>query len=302
MSFTPLNGLHSFVMVARRRGFSAAARELGVSVAAVSQSVRSLESRLGVTLLYRTTRSVAPTEAGQRLLERSGAALEHALDGLRALEARGDEVAGTVRLAVPSLAMEQALAPVVSRFLEAYPKVSLDIQVDNRRVDIVREGFDGGVRRDAIPQDMARVRLGERFRFLVVGAPAYLARRGEPRTPEDLLLHACLGMREEATGAVSRWNLESGKRSWRLPVVPMLVCNDRRARVAMAEAGMGLTYEPEPGVLSQLEHGTLRIVLEKYAAWVPGFFLYFPSREQASPAFRAFIDMVDAQPPPTRAR
>ncbi|WP_375755818.1 LysR family transcriptional regulator [Corallococcus exercitus] len=292
MSFTPLTGLHAFVTVARHRNFSAAARELGVSTSAVSQAVRQFEARLGVTLLSRTTRSVAPTEAGRRLLERSGPALEQALDGLRTVTDTGDEITGTVRLTVPELVMEQALNAVVPRYLAAYPKVSLEIHVDSRRVDIVKEGYDGGVRMEGIPRDMVRVRLSERMRFLVVGAPSYLARHGEPRRPEDLLQHRCLGMRMDSTGEPYRWDLERGKRSWRIPVTPVLTTNDRRARVAIAEAGAGLAYVPEPDVASQLEQGTLRIVLEEYAAWVPGFFLYFPSRKQASPAFRAFIDQV----------
>ena len=228
------------------------------------------------------------------MLERSGPALEQALDGLRTFTETGDEITGTVRLSVPELAMEQVLNAVVPRYLAAYPKVSLELQVEGRNVDIVKEGYDGGVRMENIPKDMVRVRLSERMRFVVVGAPAYLARHGEPQKPEDLLQHRCLGMRMEPSGEPYRWDLER-ERSWRIPVMPMLLTNDRRARVTLAEAGTGLAYVPEPDVTSQLEQGTLRIVLEEYAAWVPGFFLYFPSRKQASPAFRAFIDMVRAR-------
>ncbi|MBM7116438.1 LysR family transcriptional regulator [Archangium primigenium] len=291
MSFTPLHGLHAFAVVARHRGFSAAARELGVSPSALSQSVRQLEERLGVVLLSRTTRSVAPTEVGARLLERSGVPLERALEGLRTVVHEAGELTGTVRLSVPEFVTEHVLAPLVARFLEAHPRVTLEIDVDSRRVDLVREGYDAGVRMENIPKDMIRSRLGAPFRLLVVGAPSYLARHGEPLKPEDLLRHRCLGMRA-ASGQAHPWELERGRRVWKVPVKPVLLCDERRARLAMVEAGVGLGYVAEPEVEQHLARGTLRPVLEAYAARVPGLFLYYPSRRQASPAFRAFVESV----------
>lgn len=294
MPFTPLHGLHAFTVVARLRGFSAAARELGVSPSALSQAVRQLEERLGVVLLSRTTRSVAPTEAGVRLLERSGAPLVQALEGLRGVARETEAVSGTVRLSVPELVTESVFTPWLPRFLEAFPKVRVELVADSRRVDLVREGFDGGVRMEGIPKDMVRLRLGAPFRLLVVGSPAYLARHGEPRKPEDLTHHRCVGLR--ATGDTPHpWWLERGRRTWNVPVVPVLTCNERRALLALVEAGAGLCYAPELEVASPLERGTLRCVLEDYAARMPGLFLYYPSRRQASPAFRAFIDWLQGQ-------
>jgi DNA-binding transcriptional LysR family regulator len=301
MPFTPLHGLHAFTVVARLRSFSAAARELGVSPSALSQAVRQLEERLGVVLLSRTTRSVAPTEVGTRLLEKSGAPLAQALEGLRTVTRPADALTGTVRLTVPELVTESVFAPLVPRFLEAFPKVSVELVADSRRVDLVREGFDGGVRMEGIARDMVRLRLSAPFRLVVVGAPSYLARHGAPRQPEDLAHHRCVGMRA-AGGSPHPWWLERGRRSWTVPVVPVLTCNERRALLGMVEAGAGLCYAPELEVAPQLERGTLRLVLEEYAARMPGLFLYYPSRRQASPAFRAFIDLLKSTQAPAPAR
>lgn len=296
MSFASLNGLHAFTVVARHRSFSAAARELGISTSALSQAVRKLEERLDVALLSRTTRSVAPTEAGSRLLEKCGAPLEQALEGLRTATTGAGELTGLVRLTVPEMVTEYILAPLIPRFLAAHPQVRLEIDVDNRQVDLVREGFDAGVRLGGIPKDMVRLRLSGPFRIIVVAAPSYLARHGEPKKPEDLRLHSCIGMNTSGV-RTDVWEFERGRRGWKVPVVPVLTCGERRARLAMVEAGVGLAHVVELEVAEQLERGTLRLVLDEYSPRVPGVFLYYPSRRQASPAFRAFIDMVRSHHP-----
>ena len=295
MVFTPLHGLHAFTVVARHRSFSGAARELGVSTSALSQAVRQLEERLDLVLLARSTRSVAPTEVGQRLLDRSGSPLEQALEGLRTVTREADELTGTVRLTVPEMVMEHILAPVVPRYLAAYPRVALEIDTDGRRVDIVREGFDAGVRMEGIPKDMVRRRLSGPFRLVVVGAPSYLSRHGEPQRPDDLRQHRCIGMRA-ASGQPYPWELERGKRLWKVPVSPVFLCNERRSRVAMAEAGVGLGYVVDQDVSEQLERGTLRVVLETYAVRMPGTYLYYPGRRQVSPAFAALLAMLPRPP------
>jgi DNA-binding transcriptional LysR family regulator len=293
MSQASLNGLHAFLAVAKRGSFSAAAADLGVSTSALSQSVQKLESRLGVVLFSRTTRSVAPTEAGRKLAETAGPAVTQALDALRAARAQADEVTGSVRLTVPEIALHEVIAPIAPRFKERYPNVDLDVQVENGLVDIVRAGFDAGVRlEEYIERDMVQLRLTQPYRFVVVGSPRYLAERGEPQHPKGLLEHTCLSYRSSTTGALYHWELERGKRMWRLPVTAHLSSNDSRVGLAMAEAGLGLYYVFEPFVKDAVARGALKIVLDDYAAHVPGMFLYYPSRTHTSPAFRAFVEVA----------
>jgi DNA-binding transcriptional LysR family regulator len=291
MAFTPLNALNAFLAVGRKRSFAAAAADLGVSSSAVSQSVRQLEKRLGTPLLTRTTRSVALTDAGRRLLESAGPSVDQALEALRMAVARPGEVTGRVRLSVPGIAVAPVVTPILTRFLTLHPKAEVDLRVEDRLVDIVAEELDAGIRMsETIERDMVQVRLSDAFRFVVVGAPSYLERRGTPERPKDLLTHDCLCIRSATTGAPYQWELERGQKSWRIPVRGPLITNNEAVMLSMAEAGLGLMYAFEPAVAQRLKRGTLQVVLEPYAALVDGFFLYFPSRMQVSPVFRAFVD------------
>ena len=293
MAFTPLNALNSFLAVARKRSFAGAARELGVSTSALSQSVRQLETRLGVTVLTRTSRTVALTDAGQRLLENAGPAVEQALESLRTVSARPGEVTGRVRLSVPAAAVPLILARLLPALAQRHPKVEVEAYVENRFVNMVAEGLDAGIRlSEAIERDMVQVRLTAPGRFAVAGAPSYLERRGTPQEPKDLLDHACICIRSSPSGARYAWELERGKRSWRVPVQGPVTTNDPDLMRALAVAGVGLIYVFEPQIADELRRGSLRLVLEQYAAAVPGFFLYFPSRAQVSPALRAFVAMA----------
>jgi DNA-binding transcriptional LysR family regulator len=293
MAFTPLNALNAFLAVARHRSFAAGARHLGISTSALSQSVRQLEARLGVTLLTRTSRTVALTEAGQRLLETSGAAVDQALESLRTVSARPGEVTGRIRLSVPTPAVGLVLARLLPAFLGRHPKVEVEVQVENRFVNIVSEGLDAGIRlSEAIERDMVQVRLTDPGRFVVAGAPSYLARRGTPQRPQDLLQHHCIGIRTSQHGARYAWELERGKKTWRVPVQGPVTTNDPLLTRLLAVEGVGLVYVFEPEVADELRRGDLHLVLEPYAAAVPGFFLYFPSRSRVSPAFRAFVDVA----------
>ena len=293
MAFTPLNALNSFIAVARHRSFAAAARHLGVSTSALSQSVRQLEGRLGVTLLTRTSRTVALTDAGQRLLENAGAAVDQALESLKTVSLQPGEVTGRVRLSVPALAVSLVLARLLPRFIERHPKVELEVQVEARFVNIVAEGLDAGIRlTEAIERDMVQVRLTGPGRFVVAGAPSYLARRGTPQKPQDLLQHDCLCIRSSMQAARYAWELERGRRTWRVPVRGPVITNDTQLMRELAIAGAGLLYTFEPDIADELRRGRLRVVLEPYASAVPGFFLYFPSRAQVSPALRAFVNVA----------
>jgi DNA-binding transcriptional LysR family regulator len=285
--------LHTFLAVARLRSFTAAARELGVSTPAVSQSVRQLEDQLRVTLLVRTTRSVSLTEQGRQLVESAGPAVGQALAALSEVSARPGEAVGKLRLTVPHGAIPHVISPVLPTFRKRHPRIEIEITAEDRFVDIVAEGYDAGVRlSEAIERDMVQMRLTNEFRFVVVSSREYLARHGTPDRPEDLLAHECITYRLLTTGALYAWELERGKRTWRLPVRGGIVTNDTRLCYSLVEQGLGLAYAFEPHVEDAIRDGRLVRVLEPYAATVPGFFLYYPSRSQSSAPLRLFVDTV----------
>ncbi|MFL5393995.1 MAG: LysR family transcriptional regulator [Myxococcales bacterium] len=291
MNNAPFVQLQAFLAVARLRSFSSAARELGVTRSAVSHAVQQLEEQLRVVLLARTTRSVAATDTGRRLLENAGPALAQVVAALGEVAAKPGEAVGRLRLSVPRLALPFVIDPVLPTFRMRHPRIEVDVAVSDRLVDVVAEGFDAGVRSsDVIERDMVQVRLTDPFRFVVVGAPDYLARHGTPQRPEDLLRHECLTFRSQTTGARYAWELERGRRAWRVPVRGAVVTDDGVLTVALAEKGMGLAYAFEPMVQEQLRTGRLQRVLEPYAATIAGFFLYFPSRAQRSTPLRLFVE------------
>lgn len=293
MASTPLNALNAFLVVARHRSFAAGARDLGVSTSALSQGVRQLEERLGVTLLTRTSRSVALTDAGHRLLDNAGPAIDQALEALKTVKARRGEVTGRVRLNVPNAAVTMVLTDLIPRFLAKYPKVEVEAFVDDRLVNSVAGEFDAGIRLiESIDRDMVHVRLTPSTRVVVAGAPSYFERKGVPQKPEDLLQHDCICIRRGATGEPWAWELERGKKTWRVPVRGPVTTNDAELMRAMALAGVGLLYTLEDRLKDNLKSNQLRIVLEAYAPEVPGLYLYFPSRSQVSPALKAFVEVA----------
>jgi DNA-binding transcriptional LysR family regulator len=283
--------LLAFLAVGRARSFSGAARELGISRSAVSQSIRQLEEELRVTLVARTTRSVSLTDAGRRLMESAAPAVAQVRAALTEASAKPGEVVGRVRLTVPRSAHQFVILPVLPTFRERHPRVEVEVVFEDRRVDIVGEGYDAGIRlSEYVERDMVSVRLTEPFRLVVVGSPEYLDKRGTPQRPEDLLQHECLTFRSATTGSLYAWELERGRRTWRIPVRGSVVVNDGLFCAAWAEQALGLAYVIEPLVGEQLGSGRLRRVLEPYAATVPGLFLYYPSRAQSSEALRLFVD------------
>nr|AYM54029.1 transcriptional regulator LysR family [Pyxidicoccus fallax] len=293
MALTPLNELAVFVTVARRGNFTRAARELGVSRSAVSQSVRNLEERLGQSLLSRTTRSVSLTDAGRRLLEGAGPGLEAALATLEHLSAKETQLTGTLRLTVPLLAVPLVLEPVLPAFIEAHPHVRVEVRAENRYVNIVSEGLDAGIRlRESVERNMVSVRLLPPFRYLVLAAPAYARRHGLPARPQDLGRHACIGWRTPSTGLPYHWELERGRRELRIPVKGSLITDSADLVARMALAGVGLAYLSELEVAPWLRSGELIPVLEDWAPSVPGLFLYYPHRTRVSAPLRAFIEVA----------
>lgn len=293
MHAAPVPQIQAFLAVARLGSFSSAARELGVSRSAVSQAVQQLERQLRVVLLARTTRSVALTDAGRRLVEGAGPALSQLFAALTEVSAGPGETVGRLRLSVPRAAYPLVIAPVLSTFRERHPRIDVEVALEDRFVDIVAEGFDAGVRlSEAIERDMVQVRLTDAFRFVVVAAPDYLARHGAPARPEDLLRHECITFRAQSTGTLYAWELERGRRSWRVPVRGGIVTNDNLLTVSLAEQGLGLAYAIEPTILEPLRAGRLQRVLEPYAPTVPGFFLYYPGRAQRSGPLRLFVETI----------
>jgi DNA-binding transcriptional LysR family regulator len=287
----PFSQLEVFLTVARHRSFSAAARELGVSRSAVSHTVRLFEKQLRVVLLVRTTRSVSLTDAGKRLVDSTGPLLGQVAAALSEVSAQPGETVGRVRLSVPPMAVPFVIEPVLPTFRARHPRVEIEVVIEERFVDIVAEGYDAGVRlSESIERDMVQVRLTNSFRFVVVGAPDYLARHGTPERPEDLLHHQCITFRSQTTRTLYAWELERGKRNWRVPVRGGVVTSDGRLIASLAEQGVGLVYVLEPVVHEQLRAGRLQVVLERYAPTVPGFFLFFPRVSQRSAPLRLFVE------------
>lgn len=293
MSAIPYVQLQAFLAVARTRSFSAAGRELNVSRSAVSQSVAALEKDLRVVLVARTTRSVSLTEAGKRLAESVAPADAQIRAALGEASAKPGEVVGRVRVTAARAAFPFILGPVLPGFRRRHPHIDVECIFDDRRVDIVGDGYDAGIRMgEYLERDMVSVRLTDPFRFIVVGAPSYLDEHGTPDTPRDLLAHECMTFRSETTGALYAWEIERGRKKYRIPVRPGVVSNDGLLLMDWAERGLGLAYVFEPLVRESLRAGRLRHVLPAYSAEEPGFFLYYPTRGQRSPALQLFVAAV----------
>lgn len=287
-----LSDLSAFVAVATHRSFSRAAAELGLSPSALSHTVRSLEERLDLRLLNRTTRSVAPTEAGERLLERLRPALRDIDDALEDANAFRDKPVGRLRLNVPRSAALLALAPVMIRFIKAYPQMRLEITTEDRLVDIVAGGYDAGVRfGESVERDMVAVRISPDLRLAVVGAPAYFAKHPKPRKPHDLQDHACVRFRLPS-GSLYRWEFEKNGEPLEVEVAGPLTLSDQQLMVQAALDGAGLAMVLENHARADLKAGRLVRVLSDWCPPFPGYFLYYPSRRQVPAGLRAFIDMM----------
>jgi DNA-binding transcriptional LysR family regulator len=291
-----LPALLAFARVAAHGNFRRAAAELGVSPSALSQTIRGLESRLGVRLLLRTTRRVTPTEAGDHLLARILPALttiDAAVDDLRQQRERP---AGLLRITVQQSIVTTLIEPHLPDFFAAYPDVQLDIRVDGSHNDLVGEGLDAGIRLgEKIQRDMIALPLGGAQRSAVVGSPAYFARRGVPRHPRDLAAHDCLRHRYASSGAVYRWEFCEHGRWYEVGVQGSLTSSDVALSLRAAVAGIGLLYTVEPFVREAVEAGRLTRVLDDFLPPYDGFYLYFPSRTHLAPKVRVFADFLRAR-------
>ena len=288
-----INDLTAFVAVARERSFTRAAAQLGVSQSALSHAMRALEERLGVRLLTRTTRSVAPTEAGQMLLAAAGPRLEeidHALSAVRDLR---QKPAGTIRITTGEHAADTILWPKLAKFLPKYPDIKVELVVDYGLTDIVAQRYDAGVRLgEQVAKDMIAVRIGADMRMAVVGAPSYFARRAPPKTPQQLIEHNCINLRLPTYGGLYAWEFEKAGRELHVRVEGQLTLNTLKQRLDAALAGLGLTYVPEDVALAYVSRGRLRRVLDDWCPPFTGYHLYYPSRRQSSPAFSLMVDAL----------
>ncbi len=284
------NDLLSFMVVARERSFTRAAAQLGVSQSALSHAMRNLETRLEVRLLTRTTRSVAPTEAGEQLLMRLSPHLLEIEQELTALRDTRDRPAGNIRLTAGEHAMSAVLWPVLKPFMAQYPDINVEVTVDNGLTDIVDGRFDAGVRLgEQVAKDMIAVRIAPDMRMAVVGSAEYLQRFGVPETPEQLDQHRCINMRLPTRGGLYAWEFERDGSELRVRVDGQLILNSLPQRIDAAENGLGLAYVPEDAVQDALAESRLVRVLEAWCPAFTGYHLYYPSRRQHTTAFALLI-------------
>src|SRR3954469_3181986 len=285
-----LGDLAAFPAVARERSFTRAAARLGGSQSALSQTVRGLEARLGLRLLTRTTRSVAPTEAGERLLRAVGPALDEIDAGLAALSELRERPAGTIRITATENAAVSVLWPALERLLPNYPDVRVEIVIDYGLTDIVAERYDAGVRPgETVAKGMIAVRIGPDMRMAVVGSPAYFGREQRPRTPQDLTAHNCINLRLPTHGGLYAWEFEKGGRELKVRVDGQMTCNGAIQMLNASLAGHGLAYIPEEMVDPYLTKGRLKRVLADWCPPYSGYHLFYPKSRQTSAAFSLVV-------------
>lgn len=285
--------LNALLTVADEGSFTRAAAKLATSQSALSHTIRRLEDRLGVRLLTRTTRNVAPTEAGERLLATLRPALEGIAAELSSLSDLRDKPAGTIRITTSEHAASTVLWPVLRRLLPDYPDVHVELGLDSSFTDIVADRFDAGVRLgEALAKDMVAVRIGPDLRMAVVGSPAYFAKAPRPLTPDDLAGHLCINLRLLSGGGLYAWELERDGRQVRVRVQGQLAFNTTAMIVEAASAGFGLGFVMENQVISHLADGRLIRVLDDWCPTFPGYHLYYPSRRQPSAAFTLLVESL----------
>ncbi|WP_454692681.1 LysR family transcriptional regulator [Achromobacter aloeverae] len=285
--------LYAFIAVARARSFTRAAARLRVSQPALSYTIRELEERLGVRLLMRSTRGVSPTEAGQRLLDRLAPEFDGIEEGVQALGELRDEPMGTIRITAIDYAIRSTLWPKLAKFLPKYPDIKVELINEYASVDIVALGYDAGVRfGQELAQDMISVRIGPDIRIMVVGARSYFAGRDVPRTPRDLMAHACINLRTTTHGSLYEWEFAKGRKSLNARVDGPLAFNNAYDIFEAAKAGFGLAYLPEDLVRPLIAKGHLVSVLEDWCPTWSGFHLYYPNRRQPSRAMTLLVDAL----------
>lgn len=285
--------LLAFLAVAREGSFTRAASKLKMSQPAISQTIRGLEERLGIRLLNRTTRSVAPTQAGERLLRRIGQKFEEMDEELAALGELREKPAGTIRITSTEHAAEAILMPALAKVLPKYPDIKVEVVIDYGLTNIVAQRYDAGIRPgELVARDMIAVRVGPDLRMAVVGAPSYFTGRKKPRTPQDLTGHSCLNLRLPTHGSLYAWEFEKNKRVLNVRVDGQLVFNGAGPLLCAALNGFGLAYLTESHVKPYIADGRLIRALSDWCPPFSGYHLYYPSRRQTSPAFSVLVDAL----------
>lgn len=287
-----LTELNAVIAIAEHRSFSAAARVLGVSPSALSHTIRNLEAGLGVRLFNRTTRSVAPTEAGERLLRRVRPAVADLDDAINEISSIGDRPSGSIRISASESGARPLIRYVLPEFLNRYPDIQIEFVVDSRLVDVVAQGFDAGIRIfEDVPRDMIAIRFGLDMRFTAVASPEYLARHAPPKAPHDLLRHQCIRFRFES-GAIYRWDLARRGKSATIDVEGPLTLGNLRLMVEAALVGIGIAWVPEEQVAEHLAAGRLVQVLPEWSPTFTGLCFYYPANRHPPTALRLFADAV----------
>lgn len=288
-----LDDLQAFLTVARERSFTKAAAELGVSQSALSHAMRKLEERLGVRLLTRTTRNVAPTEAGERLVRTLAPRISEIEAELASLMALRDTPSGRIRLTLSEHALRTLVWPKLKTVLKRYPEIEVEFSLDSGFRNIVEDGFDAGVRLgESVEKDMIAVRIGPDWRLVAVASPAYLARHPAPRHPRDLVHHVCIGMRQISTGGLYAWEFAKGGRQMRIRVDGQLTFNTTAPIAEAAIEGFGIGYVPDNLVARAIASGKLVLLLDDWSPPFDGYFIYYPSRRQNAPAFKVIVEAL----------
>ncbi|MDX1062168.1 LysR family transcriptional regulator [Sinorhizobium medicae] len=291
MSRDEFSEMRAFLEVARERSFTRAAAKLGVTRSALSHTVRALEERLGIRLLSRTTRDVAPTAAGERLVECIEPHFESIAAEISAIGALRDKPAGHIRIVCPDDAIGMVFRPRLPAFLRDYPDIKVELIADNGFTNIVERQFDAGVRLgEAIARDMVAVRIGPNVRYAVVGSPDYFGRHSTPSSPQELTNHKCINLRLPTLGAIYAWEFNKDAHEFSVRVDGQLTLNNIEPALDAALDGIGLAYAPKDLVQPYLESGQLQEVLADWCPTFQGYHLYYPSRRNPSPAFSAFVE------------
>jgi len=288
-----VNDLLAFLAIARERSFTRAAAHLGVSQSALSHTMRGLEERLGLRLLTRTTRSVATTEAGERLLRTLGPRFDEIEAELAAIAELRDKPAGTIRITTSGHAAETILMPALAKFLLDYPDVHVEAVIDLGLTDIVAQRYDAGIRLgEQVEKDMIAVRIGPELRMAAVASPSYFVAHAKPKRPQDLVEHSCINIRLQTYGGLYAWEFEKNDRPLNVRVNGQIVCNNPAAVLSAALQGLGIAYLPEDMVRAQIAQKNLVRVLGDWCPPFPGYHLYYPSKRQPSPAFALLVEAL----------
>ncbi|ARP67533.1 LysR family transcriptional regulator [Mesorhizobium sp. WSM1497] len=293
MAKTDLNQLTWFQAVAEERSFTKAAAKLGVAQSTLSHRIKQLEAQMGIRLLTRTTRNVATTAAGERLLQTIAPRIGEIEDEIAALMAFREKPSGSIRLTLSDHALESVVWPKLKPILSAYPDIGVELILDSTFRNIVEEGFDAGVRLgESVEKDMIAVRIGPDWRLVAVASPDYFAARGVPEHPQDLIRHVCINMRHETAGGLYAWEFEKDGQALRVRVNGQLTFNNSYAMIDAAVHRYGIAYVPENIVEQHIASGLLVQVLDDWSPFFDGYFLYYPSRRQNLPAFKVIVDTL----------